>query len=247
MNIFLESPVYTVEAALKAAEFGVDRLELCNSFHEGGETPGAGKLAFLKQKVDIPIFVMIRPRGGDFLYSDDEIDVMTEEIRIFSSLGADGFVFGILNADGSVNRDACRKLIRVAGGKPCTFHRAFDVSRNLEESLNAVIRCGFKRILTSGGKNSVKEGLPQIVQLMELAKNEIIIMPGGGMNIELVEPLRKTGFLREIHASCKTCRPSESRFQNPNVQLLAAGTEKTGILTISREKVEACKKVLNHS
>jgi copper homeostasis protein len=245
MKILLESPIYTTEAALQAAKFGVDRLELCSSFHEGGETPGAGMLAYLKAHLQIPVFVMIRPRGGDFVYSDEELDVMAEEIRIFSSLGADGFVFGILNRDGSVNSDACGQLIETASGKPCTFHRAFDVSRNLEESLETIIKCGFHRILTSGGKNSVAEGLDQIVRLMKLADDRIIIMPGGGMKPELVEPLRKTGWLREIHASCKEFRSSESRWHNPDVQLLADGAEDTGVLTISRNKVDEYRKVLS--
>jgi copper homeostasis protein len=245
MNILLETPVYTIEAALKAAEFGVDRIELCSSYHEGGETPGAGMLAYLKKKIQIPVFVMIRPRGGDFVYTDEELDVMAEEIRVFSSLGTDGFVFGVLNRDGSVNSDACAKLIETANGKPCTFHRAFDVSRDLEESLEAIIRCGFQRILTSGGKNSMEEGLPKIIRLLELAEGRIIIMPGGGMKPELIEPMLKTGRLREIHASCKEFRPSESRFQNTDVQLLADGAEENGILTISRKKVDEYRKVLN--
>ncbi len=245
MKILLESPIYTTEAALQAAMFGVDRLELCSSFHEGGETPGAGMLAYLKAHLQIPVFVMIRPRGGDFVYSDEELDVMAEEIRIFSSLGADGFVFGILNRDGSVNSDACGQLIETASGKPCTFHRAFDVSRNLDESLETIIKCGFHRILTSGGKNSVEEGLEQIVRLLKLAGDRIIIMPGGGMKPEQVEPLRKTGLLREIHASCKKFRQSESRWQNPDVQLLADESEGAGVLTISRNKVDEYRKVLS--
>ena len=150
-RIILEAPVFTLEAAMLAADFGIDRLELCADFGEGGTTPGAGMLAYLKSKVQIPIFVMIRPRGGDFIYSSDELEVMRKEISILKALGADGFVFGILKSDGKVDTEANHSLIKMADGLPCTFHRAFDASSNLDESLEKVIDCGFLRILTSGG------------------------------------------------------------------------------------------------
>ncbi len=127
-DMILESPVFNIDAALKANQFGVDRLELCSSYPEGGLTPGAGLFAFLKSKIEIPIFVMIRPRGGNFVYSDSEVEAMKEEIRIFSTLVADGFVFGILNSDGSVQKKSCKELVHTAGNKPCTFRRAFDAS-----------------------------------------------------------------------------------------------------------------------
>ena len=114
-KILLEAPVFTVEAAIKAAEYGIDRLELCSDFGEGGETPSAGMLAFLKEKVDVPIFVMLRPRGGDFVYSSEELYVMKKDIAILKNLGADGFVFGVLDQNGQVDREACKYLINVAG------------------------------------------------------------------------------------------------------------------------------------
>lgn len=243
MKILLECPVFNVEAALKAATYGADRLELCSSFAEGGETPGAGMLRYLKGRIGIPVFVMIRPRGGDFVYSDDEIDVMAEEIRLFKSLGADGFVFGILNEQGNVNRIACKKLVGSAEGLPCTFHRAFDVCSDPEEALEEIISCGFKRVLTSGGKSSVKEGLPVIKKLLVQAGERITIMPGGGMEPELIPPLRETDRLREIHASCKERRPVKGR----SLAQLSSGKElppAAGVWTISREKAEAFRKRL---
>ena len=244
MNILLEIPVFTVEAALKAADYGANRLELCNSFYEGGETPGPGFLSYLKEKIDIPVFVMVRPRGGNFVYTGDEIEVMKNEIEQFSVLGADGFVFGILNPDGSVNIPACQKLIQTAGDKPCTFHRAFDVCRDQKTALQKIIDCGFRRILTSGGKNSVKDGLPQIICLLEMAEDRIIIMPGGGMKPEFVEPLRKTGYLKEVHASCKIFRPLESRFTNPDVRLIENDSVPEGVLTVDKSLVKEYQKLL---
>ena len=216
-KITLESPVFNVEAALAAAEFGVNRLELCSNFPEGGETPSAGMLKFLKSEVDIPIFTMIRPRGGDFSYSQKELMVMKRDIEILGELGADGFVFGVLDYDGNVNTEACETLIRTASGKPCTFHRAFDVVANHFESLEKIISLGFERILTSGGKNSVTEGLDLIAELMVIAKDRISIMPGGGTMPKHVLELSKSGFLRDIHASCKVFKQSPNNFINPHV------------------------------
>ncbi len=216
-KIILESPVFNVEAAMDAAQFGVDRLELCSNFPEGGETPSAGMLKFLKTEIDIPVFVMIRPRGGDFAYSQKELMVMKRDIELLGELGADGFVFGALDKYGYVDSDSCKSLLRAASGKPCTFHRAFDASADYFDSLEKIITCGFERILTSGGKNSVTEGLDLLKELLLKAQERISIMPGGGTRPEHVSELRKTGFLKEVHASCKTWKTSTNQYFNPEV------------------------------
>ncbi|WP_234567192.1 copper homeostasis protein CutC [Rhodohalobacter sp. 614A] len=236
-NILLESPVFNIEAALKAYKYGVDRLELCSSYPEGGLTPGAGLFTFLKSKIDIPIFVMIRPRGGNFVYSAEEVEVMKEEIRIFSSLGADGFVFGILDKNGSVQKNPCKELVDLAGEKPCTFHRAFDASADFKKSLDDVIDCGFKRILTSGGKNNVSEGLPVLLELLKKAKDQIIIMPGGGMMPELMEPMRETAYLKEVHASCKKIERPGKLYENEEVQFSTAPLGFNENLSVDQKKV----------
>lgn len=237
-SLLLEAPVFTVEAAINAAEFGVHRLELCSDFLEGGETPSAGALKLIKSKVDIPIFVMIRPRGGDFVYTNDELEVMKEDIRMLKQLGADGFVFGVLTPMGEVNIGACEQLIEMAEGLPCTFHRAFDASRNLEKSLEAVIECGFRRILTSGGKNTVAEGQEMIKRLLEKAGNRIVIMPGGGMKPELIDALNGSGYLKEIHASAKAWRGSQSEYWNKDLELSAVPSNQDKVLSVSKEAVE---------
>ncbi|AGA80262.1 copper homeostasis protein CutC [Echinicola vietnamensis] len=245
-KVLLEAPVFTVEAAIKASQYGIDRLELCADFLEGGETPSAGALKYIKSKVDIPVFVMIRPRGGDFVYTNDELQVMKEDIRLLKDCGADGFVFGVLTPNGEVNIGACEQLVEAAGGLPCTFHRAFDASRNLEKSLEAVIECGFRRILTSGGKNTVTDGAEVIKSLLHKAGNRIIIMPGGGMKVELVEALAATGNLREIHASCKAWRNSSSKFWNEDLALSALPDHQGKVLTVSKEEVERFLRVLDN-
>jgi copper homeostasis protein len=244
MSILIESPVFTLEAALLAAESGVDRLELCSSYAEGGETPGAGLFCYIKKNVNIPVYVMIRPRGGDFVYSKVEIEAMLEEISQFHLLGAEGFVFGILNPDGTINREACTALINAAKGKPCTFHRAFDVCRNQAQALEELINLGFTRVLTSGAKNNVEDGLRVIMNLMEQAGERIIIMPGGGMKPELVMPLYNTGYLKEIHASCKKVRQKRSIYHNPDVRISLNAEGENGVLTFDTAQYHRFKKVI---
>lgn len=221
MEYLLEAPVFTIQAALDAARFGVHRLELCANFPEGGETPSAGMLQTLKSELDIPVFVMIRPRGGDFCYSPKELLVMKKDIELLGEMGADGFVFGVLDSKGNIHLEACESLLRAASGKPCTFHRAFDVCKDPEASLEEIIRLGFKRILTSGAKNSVSEGITLIEKLIQKAGDRIIIMPGGGSKPEHVHRLKKMEGFREIHASCKTTVRSINQYFNPEVKFSA--------------------------
>jgi copper homeostasis protein len=232
-KILLEAPVFNLEAALLAESYGVDRIELCSNFITGGETPSAGSLKFLKQQIGIPIFVMIRPRGGDFFYSSAEIQVMKEDIMLMRDLGANGFVFGALTADGHIDEKTNRELVACARGLPCTLHRAFDSTVDLHKSLEVAISCGFRRILTSGGKNDVSTGLETIKNLMDTAGNRIIILPGGGLHPDHLPSLYPTGKLAEIHASCKAWRPSEAIFNRPDLTL----TQDTDVLTISQESV----------
>ncbi|MEX2511962.1 MAG: copper homeostasis protein CutC [Cyclobacteriaceae bacterium] len=202
-TIILEAPVYTIDAAMKAFAGGVDRLELCADFSEGGTTPSLGVFRTIKRSIDIPVFVMIRPRGGDFNYSEKELEAMKEDIQFFKDHGADGFVFGILDETGGVNEAACRELLSLAKNKPCTFHRAFDLCIDMEEALDTIISLGFDRILTSGGENSVGEGIQKIIRLLDLANNKIIIIPGGGTQTNHLLELNQNHQLREVHASCK--------------------------------------------
>jgi copper homeostasis protein len=241
-KILLEAPVFTVEAALKAAEYGIDRLELCSDFGEGGETPSAGALAFLKEKLEIPIFVMIRPRGGDFVYTSEELYVMKKDISILKNLGADGFVFGVLDQEGHVDKEACKYLINVAEELPCTFHRAFDIAADKKKALNTIIDLGFHRILTSGGENDVTKGLDTILELMEMAKDDIIIMPGGGSKPEHVSQLNQNGHLQEIHASCKSYRPTKSTYFHPSVSLSSDPLAFKQVLTVDQHMVNLFKK-----
>ena len=243
-SILLEAPVFNVQAAMEAAQHGIDRLELCANFPEGGETPSAGMLRFLKSELDLSIFVMIRPRGGDFVYSSKELLVMKHDIQLLGDLGADGFVFGVLDAQGAVNESACEFLLRAAGSKPCTFHRAIDASANLQDSLKKIMQLGFQRVLTSGGKNSLSEGLDQVLELLRLAQDQLIVMPGGGLKPAHVPVLKASGYLKEVHASCKQAKPSSNEFTNPELSFSSAPLDYSTIFGIDPAVVEEFKSVL---
>ena len=243
-SILLEAPVFNVQAAMEAAQQGIDRLELCANFHEGGETHSAGMLRFLKTELDLPIFVMIRPRGGDFVYSSKELLVMKHDMQLLADLGADGFVFGVLDPQGAVNESACEFLLRAAASKPCTFHRAIDASANLQESLKKIMQLGFQRVLTSGGKNSLSEGLDQVVELLNLAKDQLIVMPGGGLKPSHVPALKATGYLKEIHASCKLPKASSNQFTKPELSFSSTALDYSTIFGIDPAVVEEFKSVL---
>ena len=243
--MLLEAPVFNFKAALEAAEYGVNRIELCANFPEGGETPSVGMLKMLKAEIDIPIFCMIRPRGGNFYYSDKEISIMKDDIKILRDYGADGFVFGALDSQGNINKEACETLLRTSSGLPCTFHRAFDACRNQEESLESLIHLGFERILSSGGKNTVSEGLGQLLNLLKQAEDRIIIMPGGGTKKGHITELNVDGRLKEIHASCKELKKNECEYINPEVSFSDDPKNFSHYLGVNREMVEEFLKEMN--
>ena len=243
-RVLLEAPVFNLQGAMEAAQYGVDRLELCANFPEGGETPSAGMLQFLKGELDIPVFVMIRPRGGDFVYTQKELMVMKKDIQLLGELGADGFVFGVLDEDGRVDTEACEMLRRTAGEKPCTFHRAFDASSDMNQALETIVGLGFERILTSGGKNTLTDGLDTVMQLLDQARDRIIIMPGGGTKPIHVPDLKRSGWLKELHASCKTSIRSDNRFINPDLSFSGTPLDYGLRLGVDREVVNEFKAVL---
>ena len=205
----LEICCANIASALNAQAGGADRIELCDNLWEGGTTPSFGMLKVLRQELKIQIFVLIRPRGGDFLYSDAEFQVMLQDIYLAKELGADGIVSGILKADGTVDCDRTTALIEAAYPLPFTFHRAFDCCRNLNEALEDIIFCGGKRILTSGGKNSVAEGIELLQELYKQAAGRIIILPGGGINSQNIQSIKEKTGCSEFHLSAKKLSKSD--------------------------------------
>lgn len=177
----LEIACFNYESAITAQENGAHRIELCENMQLGGTTPNYILAVQVREKLNIKVHAIIRPRGGDFVNSDEEFIEMKQDIKQFKKLGIDGFVFGILNPGGSVDIKRNKELVALAGQHLCTFHRAFDVVENVEQALEDVIECGFQTILTSGQGANVEEGLVVLERIQKLAKGRIIIMPGGGL------------------------------------------------------------------
>jgi copper homeostasis protein len=215
--ITVEICVDSIASAVAAARGGAHRLELCASLAEGGITPSAGMIATVRSLVSIPVYVMIRPRGGDFCYSAEEFSAMKRDIAIARQLRADGVVLGILNEDGGIDLARCRELRDCAQSMTLTFHRAFDVSRDLTRSLTDIISLGFDRLLTSGGEQKVEDAVPVIVRLRELASDRIALMIGSGVNSDNVQRLIVQTGVREVHASARHPEPGPMRYRNSRV------------------------------
>lgn len=196
----LEIAVQTVEAAIAAERGGADRIELSAELPLGGVTPSAELLRAARNRVSIPIFSMIRPRGGDFVYSAAEFSAMKNAIATAKELGMNGVVLGILRRDGRVDIERTRELIELAKPLPVTFHRAFDACPDFRQALEDVIRAGATRILTSGGAPTAAEGAAVIAELVQLTAGRIVLLPGGGiLSGNALEIVRRTD-VREIHA-----------------------------------------------
>ncbi|REC62056.1 copper homeostasis protein CutC [Chryseobacterium pennae] len=209
----IEIACFNPESAIIAFENGADRIELCSGLSEGGTTPDFESTKSLREKINIPIFVMIRPRGGDFTYSDTEFEQMKTDLTALKLLNVDGFVFGILDENDEVNKAQNKILIELASPLPCTFHRAFDRANGLEESLEKVIECGFTTILTSGQKPNVSEGKENLKKLVALSNGRIEILVGGGLRSSNIEGIREATKAGYFHSSAITDGGS---FANPD-------------------------------
>jgi len=218
----MEVVIDCVQSAVNAEKAGAIRVELCSNLVEGGTTPSLGVFEMIKEATNIPVFVMIRPRGGDFLYSDLEFAVMVKEIEIFKDKNADGFVFGLLKSDGTVDMERNQVLIDMCKPLPVTFHRAFDVVTDGFKALEDIISLGFDRILTSGMEPTALEGLPFLTKLIEKAGDRIIIMPGGGINEKNLSRILEHCKAKEFHGSARSSFPSNMTFHTPSIHMGAA-------------------------
>lgn len=208
----MEICVDCTESALNAVLGGAHRLELCSALSEGGLTPSLGLFKILKTKVSVPIFVMLRPRGGnDFQFSDLEIKVVLQDLALFKEAKADGFVFGALTTEGDLDINACVSIILAAHPLPVTFHRAFDVAITSPiEMAQKIADLGFKRLLTSGRTAAAIDGKLLIKNLNESMKDRLIIIPGAGIQVENLKDILDTTLAKEFHGSAKVLK------QRPN-------------------------------
>jgi len=217
--VLLEVCANSVESALAAQQGGAARVELCENLYEGGTTPSHGDILLARKLLHIKLYVLIRPRGGDFLYTDVEYDIITADVKHCIEAGCDGIVIGLLNADGTVDKERCSKLVQMATrmGVGVTFHRAFDMCADLNQALEDVIELGCERILTSGGKSTAIEGSRIIAELVETAAGRITIMPGSGINEHNVEDLVRFTGVREVHSSARSRKQSRMIFKNDHI------------------------------
>ena len=200
-NSQLEIACFNLESALIAQQNGADRVELCDEITLGGTTPKFEIIQQAKAQITIDLFIMIRPRGGDFVYSDEDFQQMKQDIQTIKKLNIDGFVFGILNADNTVNINQNSALVQLASPIPCSFHRAFDAVSNPLQALEEIIDCGFQTILTSGNAPDVNQGIDQLELLVQKANNRITIMPGGGLRSTNISELDSCVNANYYHSS----------------------------------------------
>lgn len=202
--IQLEIACFNSESAIIAAQAGADRIELCDGIEVGGTTPDLETTQKVLTQVPIPVYVMVRPRGGDFVYTDAEFQAMKDSIADFKKLQVHGLVFGILKEDDTLDEERNRLLVALAHPIPCTFHRAFDRVSNWETALEQIIDCGFTTILTSGTKANVVEGIHELQAMQQKAADRIAIMPGGGLRSTNVRQIVNTTGVHFVHSSTIT-------------------------------------------
>ena len=207
----LEISVETLEAALAAQNGGADRVELCENLNVGGVTPSVELMRAVRAQLRIPIFGMIRPRGGEFVYSEAEFAEMKRSIGDAKQAGIDGVVLGILTKDRLVDIERTRELVAIARPLPATFHRAFDDCADLREALEDVIQTGASRILTSGGAKSAPEGASMLAELVQLASERVVILPGSGINPGNVVAIARRTRAQEFHSGLSTVLPHAGR------------------------------------
>jgi copper homeostasis protein len=214
MRFKLEIIGFNIESCIAAQQAGAHRIELCAGPGEGGTTPSYGFIKAAREKLQIDLYAMIRPRGGDFLYSDDDFEIMKNDVLICKQLGCDGIVTGVLTKDGKVDKKRCKELIEIAYPLEATFHRAFDRVSDPFEALEDIIELGFERILTSGLKPKAMDSLELLAQLTRQSDQRIVIMPGSGVTAENIVLITESTGATEFHSSAGFVKASEMQFQN---------------------------------
>jgi len=217
--VLLEVCANSITSALAAQDGGAARVELCENLYEGGTTPSHGEILLVRKQLHIKLYVLIRPRGGDFLYTDLEFDIMLADAKFCIEAGCDGIVIGILNTDGSIDKERCAKLVQMAKpfGVGVTFHRAFDMCADMYQAMEDIIEIGCERILTSGGKSTAMEGARVIANLIKRAAGRIVIMPGSGVSEKNVADLVQFTGAVEVHSSARVRKQSKMAFKNDHI------------------------------
>jgi copper homeostasis protein len=244
-NLFkIEACIGTLQSGIEAEKGGANRVELCDNLAEGGTTPSAALIQMTKEKLQIPAAVMIRPRHGDFLYSDLEFEIMKKDIEFCKSVGVEAVVFGLLTPEGNIDCERTKKLVETAGNMQVCFHRALDLSNDYLKAIEQIIDCGCHRILTSGGANKAVEGFENIRKAQELYGNKIEIMVGSGINAENVSMFHNIG-IRNFHLSGKVQIDSLMTYRKEGVSMGAiSADEEYKITQTDYRKIAEVKQVL---
>lgn len=230
----------SVESCLAAQAGGADRVELCAGIPEGGTTPSYGEIKTARRVLTATrLHVIIRPRGGDFLYTPLELERMADDIAIARQLGADGVVIGCLTPDGDVDTEACKPLMEAARGMSVTFHRAFDNCRDPYRALDDIIALGCDRILTSGQRPTAYDGMALLKDLHDRAGERITILAGCGVNENNIAEIAARTGVNEFHFSAREALPSHMRYRNPNVYMGDAQADETILLRTTERRVRA--------
>ena len=243
MKYLIEIATSDFPSSYAAVQGGADRIELCDNLSEGGTTQSYGTIKLCREKLDVALFPIIRPRGGDFFYSNDEYEIMLSDVKLCKQLSCDGVVIGLLNPDGSIDVERSKQLVDLAYPMEVTFHRAFDRCRDPFEALEQLITLGFSRILTSGQQPTAPAGADLIAELVKKAEDRIIIMPGSGVRKEnIAELAQKTGAV-EFHSSLRTKVESRMQYRHPS---FAGSAESYSHYSVLADEVKAFKNALTH-
>lgn len=246
-SVSLEVCANSLTSALAAQEGGAVRVELCENLKEGGTTPSAGQILLARKLLHIKLYVLIRPREGDFLYTDVEYQIMMADIRYCIEAGCDGVVIGMLNADGTIDKERCLEMVRLAKqwGLGVTFHRAFDMCTDQLQALEDVIEMGCERILTSGGKSTAMEGATVINHLVEQAAGRISIMPGSGVSEANVADLVHFTGVTEVHSSARGNVKSKMEYKNDHILMSTVPGDEYSIDVTNVERVRELVRLAN--
>jgi copper homeostasis protein len=245
--VSLEVCANSVASAIAAQEGGAIRVEFCQNLAEGGTTPSYGDILLARKHLHIRMYVLIRPRRGDFLYSDLEFEIMQADIRNCIEAGCDGVVIGMLNADGSIDKPRCLELVRLARqwGLGVTFHRAFDMCNDLYQALEDIIEIGCERILTSGGRSTAIEGASTIAHLVEKAAGRISIMPGSGVTENNVADLVRFTAVKEVHSSARINVLGKMQYKNDHILLSDGMSDEYSLDVTGADRVRNMIKAAN--